>query len=283
MTKTIDTLVQDIYGLFDGGLTVEAAIADMFGSKLSRHVQSRITEERREGLLRMSNIGQPDRKLWYTVNTPEIGEPLNSKTKLKFLHGDIIESLLLFLAELAGHEVTRAQEHVEFMGVPGHIDAVIDGVLIDCKSASTYSFQKFASGRLAEDDPFGYIDQLNLYHRALAGTVDPDRFAFLVMDKTLGTICLDVHQPTAPEGFASYDAKVEHKIGVVNSKALPERCYDAVPDGKSGNLKLGTACSYCPFKLACWPNLEVYHYANGPRFLVKVVKEPRVDKGRDEF
>jgi hypothetical protein len=43
----------------------------------------------------------------------------------------------------------------------GHQDAIIDGVLVDCKSASGVGFDKFKYNKLAEDDPFGYVAQLS--------------------------------------------------------------------------------------------------------------------------
>jgi hypothetical protein len=41
-------------------------------------------------------------------------------------------------------------------------------------------------------------------------------------------------------------------------------------------MKLDTGCSYCPHKFNCWPDLKTYYYSTGPRYLTKVVREPRV-------
>ena len=40
------------------------------------------------------------------------------------------------LASISGHKVTQQQKQVEVEGVKGHQDCFIDGVLVDCKSAS---------------------------------------------------------------------------------------------------------------------------------------------------
>src|SRR5690606_25725922 len=109
-------------------------------------------------------------------NTPEDGEPLRPEAYLKFLYGDILEDLLLFLAEAAGHTVVGRQDEQEIAGIKGHRDCVIDGTVVDAKSASSYSFKKFKEGRLREDDPFGYVDQLQSYIHS--GQNDP-----LVTDK----------------------------------------------------------------------------------------------------
>lgn len=225
----------------------------------------------------MSNVGTPcERKLWYSVNTPEDGEALRPEAHLKFAFGDLTELLMLFLVEAAGHDVQGTQDTQEIEGIKGHRDAVIDGTLVDVKSASTYSFQKFKDGTLAQNDSFGYIDQLQSY--LYAGQTDDkitdkDRAAFLVMDKTLGHICLDIHE----RKLTPYDQVYKYKKEMVNSPGIPERGFEPVPDGASGNMKLGVQCSYCEMKWKCHPGLKAYQYSNGPRFLSKVVKEPKVD------
>ncbi len=52
--------------------------------------------------------------------------------------------------------------------------------------------------------------------------------------------------------------------------------WGIVPDGKSGNMKLGTKCSYCKYKNECHPDLRTFLYSGGPRFLTEVVNEPKV-------
>lgn len=226
--------------------------------------------------LRMSNIGSPcERKLWYSINASEQREELPPATRMKFLFGDILEALLLFLAEAAGHDVQGTQDTQEIEGVKGHRDAVIDGVVVDAKSASTYSYKKFENHELESNDPFGYIDQLQSY--LYAGqtddiVTDKERAAFLVIDKTLGNICLDVHKK---KDFP-YDALYRYKKEVVNSPEVPERGFEPEADGKSGNKKLGTNCSYCDFKSVCHPNLRTFLYSNGPRFLTHIAKVPDV-------
>lgn len=227
----------------------------------------------------MSNVGSPcERKLYYSVNTPEEAEPLTASTIFKFSFGDMIELLLLFLSQTAGHTVEGTQDTQEIEGIKGHRDAVIDGVVVDVKSASTYSFAKFRDGDLsAGNDAFGYIDQLQSY--LYAGQDDPvvtdkSRAAFLVADKTLGHICLDIHEKKS----IPYDLIYKHKKEMVNAPEAPPRGFTAVADGKSGNEKLGVNCSYCDFKDKCWPGLQTYIYSTGPRYLTTVVREPKVDQ-----
>lgn len=275
MPKTIDTLVEDIYALFGNGERFDPELFDKFGGNLRDLMDYRFHSERVAGTLRMSNIGKPDRQLWLEVNEPEKGEPLPPETNIKFAYGDVIEQMVLLFAKMAGHDVQFEQAEVEVDGIKGHIDVVIDGVLVDVKSASTFSFKKFETRSLLEpgNDPFGYIAQLSGYVEAKTPGGDG---CFLAIDKQLGKLCLC--KITAEE-LKQYDVRkrIAYVKEMVNGP-MPDRCYDDVPDGKSGNRKLSLGCSYCSRKFQCWPNLKVYGYATGPKFLTQVVREPRVDE-----
>jgi hypothetical protein len=172
--------------------------------------------------------------------------------------------------------VEGTQDTQEIEGIKGHRDAVIDGVVVDVKSASTYSYQKFKEGALeAGNDAFGYIDQLQSY--LYAGqtddkVTDKSRAAFLVADKTLGHICLDIHEKKS----IPYDLIYKHKKEMVNAPEAPPRGFTAVADGKSGNEKLGVNCSYCEYSKKCWPTQRIFAYSSGPTKLVTVVREPNV-------
>lgn len=283
--KSIDSLVSDIYNILDEDTNHEPSEENLewIGNAVRDLLRSRLSvRERKAAALRFSALGKPDRQLWYGVHHPDKAERMQPKTYMKFLYGDVIELLLLFLAKEAGHTVERAQERVESEGVVGHIDAVIDGVTVDVKSASPFSYAKFEDGRFHTDDPFGYIQQIGGYRNEI-GT---ERAGFLVANKVHGDICfaevrrstLDEHQP-AP--------RIRHLKEVLASEQEPERCYLDKPDGKSGNRILATSCSYCPFKFHCWRDanggrgLEVYNYSTGPKFFTRVEREPRV--GKEEF
>lgn len=224
----------------------------------------------------MSNMGHPcERKLWYSINTPEDAEPLPVEAKVKYLYGDILEELLIYLAKEAGHEVTGEQDEVSLFGVKGHRDCIIDGVLVDVKSASSASFNRFANHLTSSDDGFGYLTQLNMY--LTASQEDPlvrtkDEAAFLVIDKTLGKITLDKH-PLVP---VDYESKVKKKREILDSNTPPPRPFLPSPDGKSGNKKLDTVCSYCEFKKVCWPGLRTFLYSKGPVHLTTVKRVPDV-------
>lgn len=243
---------------------------------MSETLKSALGKREPRGTLRMSNIGTPcERKLWYNVNKPGEGIPMTGQTYMKFLTGHLLEEAMLFLAELAGHTVEGRQDEIDLYGVKGHRDAVIDGVIIDVKSASSYSFKKFATGGLGADDPFGYIPQLMGYLES--GQSDPivtdkSRAAFLVIDKALGHICLDFHE----RKDWNWSKIMEHKKAMVASPDLPPRSFEPEPMGAKGNQKLGTFCSYCDFREKCHPSLRTFLYSTGPVFLTTVVDTPKV-------
>ena len=278
--KTIDTLIDDIHKVFQLPHEFDderlARFERSMGAGIVRQINPRPVTER--GTLRMSNLGTKcDRKLWYSVNTPNDGETLPVEARIKFAYGDILEQLLLFLAVEAGHSVEGTQTELNLAGIKGHRDAIIDGVLIDVKSASTYSFNKFKKHLKPEDDGFGYLTQLNSYYQASEDDpliTDHSRIGFLVIDKTLGHICLDLHQPSDED----YEDFAMHKTRMVDSPVVPPRGYRDEPMGKSGNMGLGTACSYCQFKRKCWPGVRTFLYGNGPEFLTKVVRVPAVQE-----
>src|SRR5688500_14670300 len=178
--KKISTLVEDIYALFGSGKEPsEEDLADL-GKAMASHIANAF-KKREHGGLRASNLGTAcDRKLWSAVNSPEVAEDPQPWAKIKFLYGHLLEELVLFLAQEAGHSVTHRQDTVEVAGIEGHLDAVIDGVVVDVKSANSRGMDKFYNNGLLEDDPFGYLTQINFYHEGLKNEVDKREVAFLV-------------------------------------------------------------------------------------------------------
>jgi hypothetical protein len=278
--KSISTLVKDSQTRLTSKERYDENVIKTFAFNLAHKLVDRLSREASRPSLRLSNLGTPcARKLWYSINTPDKAEPLAASTRLKFLLGDVWEEVLLFLAAAAGHRVERQQQEVTLHGVLGHIDATIDGELVDSKSASTYSFRKFKEGRLAEDDAFGYRTQLGGYLASLTSVdhdVARDRAHFLVGDKTLGHITLDTHKREDIVPPDDFEQLVASRRKMLDWPKPPAREYSDRAEGSSGNRSLGVACSYCPFKRECWPGLRAYKYAKGPKFLTNVAREPDV-------
>lgn len=270
--KTIDTFVSDVYSLAAGDISPVTS-----NNSISVSYDKWFTprpDEREKNILFFSEVGDPcPRRLWYKYNSPAVAEKPDGKAIFKFFYGDILEELVLNTGESAGHTVEKRQDRVTYdVGngwyVRGRIDAVIDGVVVDVKSVTKYSEEKFKNG--LQDDPFGYYQQLNGYATAL----NANAAGFLTIQKELGTLNyypIDVNP-------ALFKMQAEHAVEVVGLSSVSElKRFDAVPASKtSKNKKLCTSCSYCNYKKQCWPEMRTFIYSSGPEFLVDVVDVPRV-------
>lgn len=276
--KDLSTLVQDIYQVMERGAEVSPELTKEFGESLSKLVEDRLTSGPQTFRIRPSNLGETClRRLWYQANKPELAEPLKGQDLLKFLLGDLFEAAILYLAEASGHTVSGKQDVVTLHGVSGSRDAVIDGVLVDAKSASPYSWQKFDRGLSPADDAFGYLSQLEFYRQASLDdplVTNHTQAAFLAGEKVLGKLALDIHTATDVD-FAS---RIEEVREAVDGASPPARGHQPEPDGKSGNMKLPVKCSYCEFKHSCHPGLRTFLYSSGPRYLTTVKREPDVSE-----
>lgn len=279
MSKTLDTIVEDIYGVIQGKGGWDATITEFLSTSIANVAEARFSQAQvPRDYLSLSGIGTPcDRKLWYKINQTESSEPLSPEALGTFFYGDLIEALVLSLAKAAGHTVEGMQDRVSVFGISGQRDAVIDGITVDVKSASKYGFEKFRSHNLRDDDPFGYISQLSSY--VYAGKDDllvknKKEGAFLVVQKDRFKLCLDRYNFTEElEGKEEEIKRVKEMV----SGSIPEDRLQPVPQSKtSANTQLSTTCGYCDFRKVCWPEARTFLYSTGPVFLVDVVNEPRV-------
>lgn len=275
--KQIDTLVADIYSLFENGKELGESSLDDFASKLKELLKSRFSSygKPREQYLRFSNLGKNPLQLWYDINGTHPTEPSSPSDLLKFLYGDLIELLVLFLAEQAGHTVGDQQKAVELDGVRGSIDATIDGELVDVKSTSKHAFRKFESEEsLRSDDPFGYVAQISGYAQATGR----DQGYFLAVGKEDGRLQLlrckaDDVRPL-----------IKDLKDILDKPDPPFKCSNDRAFGENGNRVLGYPCTYCKHKEICWQDsnngtgLQSYQYSDSVKHFTNVAREPRVEK-----
>ena len=94
---------------------------------------------------------------------------------------------------------------------------------------------------------------------------------------------LTLYRP-GPFSKPNITARISSMKDYLKLDELPPRCYPDVPEGKSGNRRLGTSCSYCPYKYDCWSDanhgngLIAYKYASGIKYFTRVAKEPQVPR-----
>ena len=279
MKQKINTLIPDIHKLLTDGKEgfSERNIQEFFQA-LRVDIEEFLSPDTRDnkGRLRMSAIGKHDRQLWYEFNDKK-KKSISAQLKLRFFFGNLVESFLLFLVQEAGHKVTDRQKEVVIDSIKGHIDAKIDGVVVDVKSASDFGFKKFKENTLFVDDPFGYVGQLSAYVQAEGG----DSGYFLAYNKNTAEMSL-----LELDELTMIDAKkrIATLKKVVKQKDLPERCYTDTPYLKSGNRTINTNCTFCDYKHECWADandgegLRVFDYKPHPKYFSHVVREPGVDE-----
>ena len=215
----------------DNPVAISDKLVEEFGESCKAAIRKQFSEKRRENFKpRISSIGRPLCQLQMeSKGIKGEGQPYNVKIRNTF--GDLIESLAIFVMKSAGVEVKDEQKKVSYKfeksQIDGQLDVKIDDKVWDIKSASPYSFEKkFGEG------------------------------GWIVINKSTGewTVCetpvVDTEYKkkaidTAVENFKALESKVPFK-----------RCFDAVEETfrtkPTGNKVLGTACSFCPYKLPCW-------------------------------
>lgn len=297
--KKIETLIEDIHAVFTEEHIIDQKNLDELGKNVKEVVKEAIesANEKRTPCLRMSNIGKPDRQLWYELNQGDPSKVLafgeddvftpDPTLLMKFLFGHIIEQLLIFFIKESGHTLSHEQEELEINGILGHTDGCIDGVPMDIKSASKYSFSTkfYMRGLLkptSDADPFGYKGQMSGYREALLekypDEIDEDKVAWVAFNKETGELCLLLAD--AMELYNAED-RVEHlKHTLAKTTPPDQKCHQPEINDKAGNEVLHKLCTWCPFKGDCWKDanngkgLRVFNYATGPKYFTKVNKVP---------
>jgi len=280
----LNTLVPDIYkhleSLSDGvPLPLTEAEIDKTVADMKEALMSWATPRDRDQkfTVRMSNVGKPSRQLWYEKRDPQGRGGIDGPTQIKFLYGHLLEEIVLMLVRMAGHKVTDEQKEVTVEGIVGHMDCKINGEVVDVKTASRFAFNKFKEGRLAQDDPFGYLGQLAGYEAA-EGT---ENGGFLVLNKESGELCMYVPDDLDKPNIRS---SIDILLPTLELDTPPELCYSPIPDGKKGNMKLSKGCNWCKYKFKCYADsndgkgLRTFKYSNGLTYLTEVVVEPKVEE-----
>lgn len=276
--KTYKTLKADIEHVLRTGEGWTKEISEWVAHDIEQSLNRQFDRTGQpSGNLRLSSLGTAcERKLWYSTRSGVEPKPLSPSTYNKFIFGDITESYILGLVKAAGHRVLGLQDTVVVHGIRGSRDCVIDGMLFDVKSASDFSFRKFAKGQLRKDDPFGYISQLSsyLYGSQHDPIVEEKTHAgFLAMNKNDGRLAVDIYDLT--EELWRKQEEVEKKKELVKRDNPPARPYEHEKDGESGNRKLPKPCEWCDFHHTCWPELRIFQNDSGyKKYLIEVKRTP---------
>lgn len=274
--KDIKNLIKDIYEEVrnDGWFT--KAIAEGFSTEVGQRLVEAVGLRDKIPALRLSQMGtQCPSALWHSIHSPMERQPYQPWTLIKFTYGHILEAYVISMAKAAGHEVVGEQDELVVDGVVGHRDCVIDGCVVDVKSANSRSFQKFKDKSISTSDNFGYLDQLDGYITGSANdplVTNKSVGYLLAINQELGHLTLYEHHCREE----SIRKRIRDYRSIVALTRAPKCTCEQVPDGESGNYKLGVTASYNAYKFACNPRIRTFLYSNGPRYLTKVVRKPDV-------
>tara|TARA_R110000765_G_scaffold114357_2_gene207149 strand:+ start:8595 stop:9449 length:855 start_codon:yes stop_codon:yes gene_type:complete len=281
--KNLNTIVEDIYKevskISQGkNIAVTEEDLDNFAIGMKEAMRNWLTpREVKNPSLRMSNIGKPERQLWYDMKLDPKQSEVSPSTQIKFLYGHLLEEVVLFLVKLAKHKITDEQKEVTVEGIKGHMDCKIDGEVIDIKSASNFAFKKFKYGTLPDKDSFGYLAQLAGYEEAEQTTGG----GFLAINKESGELCLFKPQSLDKPNVIQKIIRLKNQL---KKKTPPSRCYSPIPEGLSGNMKLPSECSWCAHKFECHKDsnngrgLRVFKYSKGLTYLTQINRLPKVEE-----
>ena len=247
-SKSINTVVPDVYEVmkskdYSGDLNT---IAMQAGREVEEAIKNAFEPYENKNELRMSSIGRCERAQWYAVKgyTPE---ELEGSVYLTFLQGHILESVLVALIKLAGHDVQDQQKKHTVEGINGSQDCTIDGELVDIKTASAWSWDNKFSEDGIKDDAFGYIKQLSGYGK----TEDRKDGYFLAFNKNKST--LKLCRQKLEEDIDTYIVDLKDKM---ESDTPPMRLANATTFSKAeAKEKLCMTCAFCGFKEDCYGSL----------------------------
>ena len=247
-SKSINTVVPDVYEVmkskdYSGDLST---IAMQAGREVEEAIKNAFEPYENKNELRMSSIGRCERAQWYAVKgyTPE---ELEGSVYLTFLQGHILESVLVALIKLAGHDVQDQQKKHTVEGINGSQDCTIDGELVDIKTASAWSWDNKFSENGIKDDAFGYIKQLSGYGK----TDNRKEGYFLAFNKNKST--LKLCRQELEEDIDTFIVDLKDKM---ESDTPPMRLANATTFSKAeAKEKLCMTCAFCGFKEDCYGSL----------------------------
>lgn len=263
-----------------GNVTISQQTATKIGEDVRDAVIRQFdNNQRRVFRLRMSNIGKPYCQLWFEKNKPDEALPRPNTFAIAMLIGDIVEAVLKGLMTEAGIEYGDSDNvvlDIETGKISGSYDMVLDGAVVDIKSASDWSYKnKFESYEsLKNSDAFGYVGQLAGYAKA-AGLLPG---GWLVLNKSTG----DFKYVPAELDIDTELTKLKETHDKLEKNEF-ERCFEPIAETfnrkETGNTILPKECSFCDFRKSCWPNLierpSVMSKAKEPRLVsyIKLVNE----------
>lgn len=244
--------------------TVDDALLDE-GARIFRSaVRRQLVREEKAFRVSPHNVGQCPRKLSYLAHG-YARKPLNARTRMTFLYGDLVELLLVTFAKAAGCPITTGDREVQTEVGRGYIDADYEGGLpVEVKSMSDIGFRKFEKDGI--DDMWGYLSQLQCYMRAKGA----DRGIVVGVRKSTGHMHEEIvsradekYLPivkAAQEAVATHPDMLCRPVWAMDSlKLLTRKKQYEITDPR---------CRYCDCIDSCWPGVQTEFLSKGPVFRI---------------
>lgn len=205
----------------------------------------------KDGNLRLSSAGKCARSQAYDFHgfTPE-GKEIDSRGRMVFWMGDMVELTVVALAKLSGVEILFTGKDQLSVGFPigdqvieGHPDGIVmhEGkkYLLEVKSMTSYGFSEFERGVVNET----YLCQINSYME----TLGLDACVFVVINKESGVLA----ERIIPKDSKRVEFVRENLGSVLKSTKdnLPKRAYE--PNEKGF---YPWQCAYCGHFKTCLVN-----------------------------
>jgi hypothetical protein len=223
--------------------------------------------------LMLSNIGKPSCQLQYEKLGIE-GEKQSYNASLRNAIGDFSEAWLVMIMKAAGIDVKDYQKSTQIelqdadtgddIPIRGRLDIVIDNRLYDIKTTSKYAFKKYSEKggiqAIIEEDSFGYIAQGFGYAEG-----EGVRFGgWWIINKDNGQLALyeipdevyDSIRGGALDLIRTNFTRVRRTKTIADIEKQFTDVAETYYNKPTGNRKLITACSYCPFRRHCWPEAK---------------------------
>lgn len=223
--------------------------------------------------IRGSNAGRPLCQLQMEkMGKPRSRMPYNHIVRM--MHGDAIECIIEVLLRVADFNITGGKDKVSLKvkdtEIKGESDIDIDDAVWDTKSASPWAFShKWSDGfeGLADNDDFGYVDQLMVYSMAQKKKAG----GWIVVDKSTGHVKF-VECPDDPKRKKSTLKEIINKIDNIDGDF--KRCFEPQDETfnrkPTGSKRLPEQCSFCSYLGSCWPKAkhlpQTMSKAKNPRY-----------------
>lgn len=248
-----------------GQVTLPPEASQEFIESVQQAIDKQFNRGESKPKLRMSGLGRP--LCQQQMDLAGEKEPLEYTSFMRFVYGDMIESIAVLAMRLADIDIIELQKSVELdltdeIKIQGTLDLIMDDgtgpKVWDIKSASDFAFNhKFGTfggyEKIKAEDTFGYIMQGYLYATAVGLPFG----GWIVVNKNNGewAIC---HAPDDQEQDRqqAIDDAVSRAKYLTSDQPFkkgfrPER--EIHKGTATGNMLMPRTCSFCGYKNKCWP------------------------------